>query len=158
MAEKAKDVKWLDGEEQTTWRSYLQGSIVLTAYLDRVLEEAAGLSLGEYEVLSYLSEAPEHAMRMSELAREVMYSRSRLTYTVRRMESAGLLERLRYPHDGRGVICRLTEKGYDVLKKVAPAHVDSVRRGLVDVLPPEQFQQLGEAMKLVMAAAATEED
>ena len=80
------DVRWLTADEQRAWRAYRDGTARLLDVLAHELEEDSGLSLGEYEVLVRLSEAPQRTLRMSELAGELAHSRSRLTHTVRRMD------------------------------------------------------------------------
>ncbi|MEJ7707684.1 MAG: MarR family transcriptional regulator [Nocardioidaceae bacterium] len=80
--------------------------------LDRDLREGHGLSLPEYEILVRLSEAPEHRLRMAELADSVKNSRSRITHAVTRLEKAGLVGRSQCTSDGRGVFAILTDHGY----------------------------------------------
>ncbi|QOR70048.1 MarR family transcriptional regulator [Ruania alkalisoli] len=137
--------RWLDADQQRHWRALLEGTWSLFDALGRDLEEAAGLSMNEYEVMVRLSECEDRTMRMSRLAHDVVSSRSRLTHTVRRMEAAGLVQRRSAADDGRGVDCVLTDVGFEQLKAAAPAHVESVRRRLVDVLTPEQLATVGEA-------------
>lgn len=135
--------RWLDSDEQQHWRAFLIGAWSLLNALERDLEESAGLSMNEYEVLVRLSEVSEHTLRMSALADLVVASRSRLTHTVRRMEEAGLVLRRTSASDGRGVDCVLTEKGMSSLQDAAPKHVASVRARLVDVISAEDFAGLG---------------
>lgn len=138
--------RWLTAEQQIHWRAYLDASARLMNALGRQLEQDSGLSLSEYEVLVQLSESPEWTMRMSQLAAEVVNSRSRLTHTVRRMEARGLVERQSCLDDGRGVNCVLTREGFDRLEEAAPGHVEAVRAHLVDRLDDEQFRALGDLM------------
>jgi DNA-binding MarR family transcriptional regulator len=150
--ETTAEVRWLTADEQRAWRAYRDGTARLLDVLAHELEQDSGLSLGEYEVLVRLSEAPGRTLRMSELAGELAHSRSRLTHTVRRMETAGLVERAPCLEDARGVNCVMTEAGWQRLVAAAPSHVESVRRHLVDVLSPQQMQALGDAMGAVGAA------
>ncbi len=145
------EVHWLDAQQQVHWRAFLTGSAIVTAALSAQLEAEAGMSLSEYEVLVRLSESENHTLRMSQLADGLVHSRSRLTHTVRRMESRGLVERLACEGDGRGVNCHMTTHGYQALVDAAPGHVTAVRRVLVDALTDEQFAALGEAMTAVTA-------
>lgn len=145
----AGSVRWLDAEEQRAWRAYLSATALLQDRLNRDLEATSGLTMPEYDILVRLSEVPERARRMSELATEVVHSRSRLTHTVSRMEARGLVRREPCPDDGRGVLCSLTDEGYRSLVDAAPAHVASVRAALLDPLSREQFLALGEAMSAV---------
>ncbi|WP_372594411.1 MarR family winged helix-turn-helix transcriptional regulator [Actinotalea sp.] len=145
----AGEVRWLTAEQQASWRAYLLGVARLTEALSRELDDDAGLSLSEYEILVRLSEAPERTARMSELAHSLVHSRSRLTHTVSRLEKRGLVERRSCAADGRGVNAAMTDEGYALLVAAAPGHVRAVREHLVDVLTPEQLAALGEAMALV---------
>ena len=139
----SQDALWLDSEQQQHWRRFLIGSWALLNALERDLEEGAQLSMSEYEVLVRLSEAEDRSLRMSQLADQVVASRSRLTHTVRRMEEAGLVLRRSSTGDRRGVDCVLTDDGFARLVSAAPHHVASVRARLVDVLDPADFARLG---------------
>ena len=145
------DVRWLTADEQRLWRAFRDGTARLGDALAHELEKGSGLSIHEYEVLVRLSETPGRTMRMSELASGIAHSRSRLTHTIRRMEERGLVERAACSADARGVNCTMTDEGWRVLVAAAPGHVQSVRDHLVDVLTPEQFRALGEAMETVRA-------
>jgi DNA-binding MarR family transcriptional regulator len=140
--------RWLDADEQQAWRSYLRAVRLVDEELRRGLEEH-GLSHPEYEILVRLSEAPGRTLRMSELAFEVVNSRSRLTHTVSRLERAGWVSRRPCPDDGRGVECHLTDQGLEVLAAAAHTHVAGVREVLVDRLSREEFLALGATMATV---------
>ena len=142
------DVPWLDAQQQAAWRAYLRGGRRLLEALDRDLAPY-GLGLAEYEILSMLSEVPHHRLRMSELADIVVQSRSRLTHTATRLERRGWVTRAPYPGDGRGVLLSLTPEGLETVERVAPVHVKSVRRVLIDLVSAEQLESLGASMSLV---------
>lgn len=142
-------VRWLTEEQQRHWRAFLLGSAQLTESLTRQLETDSGLSLSEYEILVRLSESADHTLRMSELAASLVHSRSRLTHTVSRMEARDLVRRQTCLDDGRGVNCVMTKSGFALLQAAAPGHVRAVREHLVDLLTPEQFRALGQAMAIV---------
>lgn len=141
--------RWLDEAEQRVWRAYLEGHQLLWDRLERELDDAGGLSLPEYEILVRLSEVDGRALRMSELADMVVSSRSRLTHTARRMEERGLVRREAYPADGRGVLCVMTDRGFEALVAAAPVHVEGVRTHLFDQMTPEEVDALGSAMTKV---------
>jgi DNA-binding MarR family transcriptional regulator len=143
--------RWLSDEEQDSWRAFLRGSRLLEEALDRDLQ-AHGLQLSEYEIISMLSESPQQRLRMSELAAMVVQSRSRLTHTASRLEKRGWVTREACLADRRGVELVLTTEGAKRVVRAAYAHVESVRRNLLDVMTPEQFRALGEAMALVRDA------
>ncbi|HET9654186.1 MAG TPA: MarR family transcriptional regulator [Kineosporiaceae bacterium] len=144
-------VRWLDDHEQQVWRAYLDVMRLLMDLLQRQAAEGSGMSLGEYEVLVQLSEAPDRQLRMSQLADRIVHSRSRLTHTVGRMERRGLVRREPCEDDGRGVLCALTDEGFAVLVEAAPGHVEAVRSALFDLLDPQDVDALGVAMEKVRA-------
>src|SRR3954467_14264766 len=83
------DTRWLNEEEQRTWRSYLTSCRLLFDRIERQLQQDAGLPHAYYEILVRLSEAPGRSMRMSQLATSAMSSRSRLSHAVARLEESG---------------------------------------------------------------------
>jgi DNA-binding MarR family transcriptional regulator len=152
MSDSSTQPRWLDDSEQQAWRAYLRGSRFLEEALDRDLQEH-GLQLSEYEILSMLSESPGRRLRMSELADVVVQSRSRLTHTASRLEKRGWVVRQSCLSDRRGVELVLTDEGFARLTETAKAHVESVRRHLLDVMSPAEFLGLGSAMGRVRDAA-----
>lgn len=145
-------VKWLDAQQQRNWRSFLSVAILLPEQFSKDLQEKHDLTLSDYEILVRLSEAPDHCLRMSELADRVMSSRSRLTHQIDRMISAGLVTKTVCENDKRGYNAILTKVGYEKLVAAAPDHVESVRNHLVDVLSTEDFAKLGEISRKVFEA------
>ena len=128
------EVPWLTDREQTVWRDLLAYHDALTARLDDDLQRATGLSLGDYEVLVHLSEAPNRSLRMAELAARCARSPSGLTRRVDRLARAGLVSRQPCEDDRRGWFAVLSEDGHRRLMAAAPIHVKGVRRYLFDPL------------------------
>jgi DNA-binding MarR family transcriptional regulator len=132
------DTRWLDAEQQQTWRSFLAASRLLFDRLDRQLQRDSGLPHAYYEILVRLSEAPNRTLRMSQLASSSLSSRSRLSHAVARLEEAGWVRRRACPTDRRGALAELTPEGMAQLEAAAPGHVDAVRSLLFDQLTCEQ--------------------
>jgi DNA-binding MarR family transcriptional regulator len=145
----ARGTRWLDADQQSSWRSFVVGVTLLLDRLDADLQHEFDLSLTEYEILVRLSERPQRQMRMAQLADALAHSRSRVTHTVHRMQKAGLVDRTSSPEDGRGIVCRLTDQGYDLLVSAAHVHVTGVRDYLVDLVEPADFAALGRVMDAV---------
>ena len=135
--------RWLTDDQQLAWRAWIAASLLLPDRLSRDLQDEAGISLADYEILVHLSESPQRRLRMSELADLTLSSRSRLSHQIDRLSDAGLVDRQPCSEDRRGAFAVLTRDGYDFLVTTAPAHVASVRAHLVDVLTPEEFDVLG---------------
>lgn len=144
------DTRWLDAEQQSIWRAFLGGTTVLMDRLDRDLREAHGLSMAEYEILVRLSEAPDHTIRMAELAGAVSHSRSRITHTVTRLERADMVARIKCDSDGRGVNASLTEAGFAALQAAAHTHVNGVRDYLVETASADDLAAVGRVMSRVV--------
>ncbi|MEV0638997.1 MarR family transcriptional regulator [Streptomyces sp. NPDC050619] len=136
--------RWLTSKEQRAWRAYVAASLLLEDAIDRQLQQEAGMPHLYYSILAYLSEMPEHRLRMTDLAEKLKITRSRLTYAVTRLEKDGLLRRENCRGDKRGSVAALTEEGMAVLERTAPGHVETVRASLFDRLTPEQVDQLEE--------------
>lgn len=143
------ETRWLDEDEQRSWRALVMGMTLLLDRLDDDLRRTCSLSLVEYEILVRLSEREGRQMRMAQLADALAHSRSRVTHTVTRMERAGLVARSSSPEDGRGIVASMTDKGYELLVRIAPMHVTGVREHLVDLASREDFAALGRVMNAV---------
>ena len=134
--------RWLNEQEQRTWRAFLAATQLLQDRLDRELQCEAGMPHGYYEILVRLSEAPDRAMRMSDLADRSLSSRSRLSHAVAKLEELGWVKRQECPEDRRGAYAILTDEGFAMLEKAAHGHVEGVRTYLFDPLSSEQVTQL----------------
>ena len=108
--------RWLDEEEQRTWRAFMLSHVLLFEQFERDLQREAGLPVTYYEIMVRLSEAPDHRLRMSELADRSQSSRSRLSHAVARLEESGWVRRESCPTDRRGSIAVLTDEGYAALR------------------------------------------
>ncbi|MFJ8402626.1 MarR family winged helix-turn-helix transcriptional regulator [Streptomyces microflavus] len=141
--------RWLTDEEQHVWRAYLHATTLLEDHLDRQLQRDAGMPHIYYGLLVQLSQAPRRRMRMTELARNVKITRSRLSHAIARLEKNGWVRREECPSDKRGQNAVLTDDGYAMLSRSAPGHVDAVRQAMFDRLTPEQVRSLGDIMRVV---------
>ena len=149
MTTASREPRWLDEDQQRSWRALVIGTTLLMDRLDDDLRRAFNISLTEYEILVRLSERPGRNMRMAQLADALAHSRSRVTHTVDRMEKAGYVVRGTTPEDGRGIVATMTDKGLELLQEAAPLHVEGVRSYLVDVTEAADLAAMGRAMDAV---------
>jgi DNA-binding MarR family transcriptional regulator len=145
------EVRWLDEEEQATWRTFLAATQLLRESLERQLQRDAGMPHTYYMILVALSEAPHRSMTMSELAQLARSSPSRLSHAVAKLEEVGWVRRCRHAQDGRTTMANLTDEGFAALVAAAPGHVEQVRSALFDPLTDEQVRQLREIFQAVLA-------
>ncbi len=135
--------RWLSADERRTWIAFLYSHSLLLEQVEQDLQRDVGMPLAYYQVLVVLSEQPHRRMRMSDLAAGLLFSRSRLSHAVSRLEENGWIRRERCGEDKRGSYAVLTDEGFAVLEAAAPDHVESVRTHLFDQLTPEEVRQLG---------------
>jgi DNA-binding MarR family transcriptional regulator len=141
--------RWLSAAELDAWRTYLVTTHLLERRIEEQLKADAGLTHGQYEILVRLADAPERSIRMTELARQTVISKSALTYQIGQLEKAGLVERASCATDERGVLAVLTDEGVRTLERIAPAHVEVVREYLIDQLTSDDLGALAEIMAKV---------
>ncbi len=146
--------RWLDESEMRAWLGYRRMHLLLNAQVNRDLLRDSGLSEPDYDVLSNLSGAPDQRGRLSELATRMLWSQSRLSHHISRMEQRGLVVREECESDGRGSVIALTDTGLRTLQSAAPQHVMSVRRHIIDLLSPAQIKALGDISETVVAHLA----
>lgn len=147
------DKRLLTESQMRAWRAFLGASTLVSARLNHELDEAAAISMYEYEILVRLFESEAGRVRMSQLADQVSYSRSRLTHTVGRLERAGYVLRSSCPNDRRGVYAHLTKAGYEFLAQTAPIHLDGVRRHLINRFTPSELATLTELLEKITTDA-----
>jgi len=140
---------WLSDEEQQAWRATVHLSQLLMRQLDRDLN-THGLSGHDYEILVELSEAPDKRLRMTDLADATSQSRSRLSHQISRMEARGLVRRDECEGDKRGTFAVLTSQGMATIERVAPDHVEHVRRHFIDRLTPRQLDEVRDAFQPIV--------
>ncbi|GGI08264.1 MarR family winged helix-turn-helix transcriptional regulator [Egicoccus halophilus] len=143
--------RWLDEREAHAWRSYTRMRVQLQARLAQALQRRSGLSEPDYDVLVHLSEAPDARLRPFQLGQALQWEKSRLSHQLTRMARRGLVARHDCDTDGRGAYVVLTPAGLAAIEAAAPAHVDDVRRHLVDALTPQQLEALADIADTVLA-------
>lgn len=107
------------GEQQTV-RAFLSAARLLSEQLGQELLRETGMRQIHYEILAWLSEAPQGSLRMAELARRTAVSHSRLSHLVDRLEERRWVERRDCSDDARGLLASLTDEGAKALQEAAP--------------------------------------
>ncbi len=130
----------------TAWRNFLRTHSHLMRLLEADLQTQHKIPLGSYDVLVQLAEAPNHRLRMSDLAQAVLLSRSGLSRLVDRLQKDGLVQREPDPMDARGLYTVLTEKGRATLRDASVVHLGGVSRLVLDRLSDDELGQLSELM------------
>jgi DNA-binding MarR family transcriptional regulator len=140
--------------ELAAWRGLLETHARITAQLDAEMRAAHGLSVSAYEVLMFLADAPDHRLRMSQIAADVLLSRSGCTRLVDRLVALGLVTRSAADGDGRGLYATLTAQGNERLGAARATHRAGVRRLFLDRLGAEDQRALAGVWRALGGPAA----
>jgi DNA-binding MarR family transcriptional regulator len=148
--------RWLNDAEMKAWRGFVTTSPDLMNAIERDLG-AFGLDAGDYQLLAMLSEAPDHRLKMCDLADTLRLSRSGLTRRMDGVVKAKYVERIQDKDDRRVSFAHLTQKGFEFLKKVAPLHLKDVRSRMIDLLNESEIKAIGSAFAKINAHLRTTE-
>lgn len=149
--------RWLDETQAQAWRALLVLVNRGLPQLERTLK-AHGLLVVHYSILFTLSDAPDHTMRLSDLADNANLSQSRLTHRLRTMTERDLVDITADAEDGRGKNATLTTTGQQLLDTVAPTHVDDVQRLIFDHLDHAETAGLATALSKVATTLCDHEN
>ena len=140
------------GEGLAAWINLLQVQSVVVDSLERDLAGAGRIPLPWVEVLMQVTSAPDGRMKMQELARSVLLSKSGVTRLVDRMMDAGLMERRACESDRRAVYAVATAKGRAALRDALPTHARGLRSRFTEVLTPAELAMLRTTLQKVLDA------
>src|ERR1700753_4307407 len=142
---------WLNADEQRAWLAYIRVSLRLGHEINRQPQADNGLSLADLDVLTALSAARDGAMKITALAGEIGWERSRLSHHVSRMAERGLVQCHRAPSDRRATEVSFTDAGRRALIQAAPGHVELVRQLFFTGVPDRQLKQVSAAFETIDA-------
>jgi len=144
----------LSEQHLSAWRAFLKAHATIIDQIERDLMAAKRPPLSTYDVLIELYEAPEHRLRMHELAERVVLSRSGLTRLVDRLEAEGLLTRDRCGTDRRGAYAVITEQGIEALQQTWPIYAKGIAEYFAQWLTLEEAQLLESALGRILQATS----
>lgn len=130
----------------------------LLAGLNQTLYDRHRLGLSELRLLDFLARSDTGSARMSELAEVLVLLRSRVTWLTRRLETLGLLRRVRIPGDGRGVLAEITPDGRVRVGEARKTYAQEIRRSYVSQMSRQQMLALGAACQKIIASLAAAEE
>lgn len=139
----------LTGPQHETWLAYMRVHHRLEYEMNHQLLCDSGLSLGDYTVLTALSQRPGGSARLGVLAATIGWERSRLSRHLKRMGGRDLVTLAACASDGRATDVVLTENGRAVLDAAAPRHAAWVRSAFFPDLDADRARELREALEIV---------
>ena len=135
------------------WAVLLAAHATLVEKIEAALAQAKLPPLAWYDVLWELEKADGGKLRMHELARRVVLSRSNLTRLADRLEDAKLVAREDTPHDRRGYHCVITPAGLAMRKKMWPVYMAEIERLFSRHITLEEARVIGDALARAVKAA-----
>jgi DNA-binding MarR family transcriptional regulator len=144
------EVSGVSDDEWETWRAFRAMRRQLDLVLDRRLQQDAGISGPDYEILLTLFEAPNRQLRSRELGEQLGWEKSRLSHQVTRMEARGLVERTECDTDLRGTWIGITALGRRTTLGAMRDHALTIRRLFFDVLDDDDKHVLREISTRVL--------
>jgi DNA-binding MarR family transcriptional regulator len=138
-----------DDERLIAWKLFLESYRRVLDTLDYELRTERGMPLTWYDVLVQLFRAPEHRLRMNDLAGRILLSKSGLTRLIDRMVEAGLVERVSSSNDRRGSFAVLTPQGEQAFREAAPVHLDGIEKHFASRLTAAEARTLIRALEKV---------
>ena len=137
----------------STWLTVVRGTSAVTQMLTNDLRANHDLSLPWLSVLANLYQAPEHTLRMNELAEAVLMSGSGLTRVLDRMIEADLIARKGCPTDRRVIYATLTEAGLKKTEVVLPEHQQLIYSHFLNHLDENEQVVIRTAFERILAQA-----
>ena len=131
------------------WIALVEAHAVAVESVEADLVREAGMPLSWHEVLVRLSRSEQGYMRMQELARAVLLSKSGLTRLADRMESAGLIERTACDSDRRGTWAVITDRGRRALSDATPSFLAAVDRHFAGHLDETEIRAVASSLRKV---------
>ncbi|MDH4275824.1 MAG: MarR family transcriptional regulator [Gammaproteobacteria bacterium] len=142
----------------STWALFLTTHAVLVEKIEAALKKADLPPLTWYDVLWALERAPEHRLRMHELAQGVVLSRSNLTRLVDRLETARLVKRIQATDDKRGAYSVITPAGLAMRTRMWPIYLREIENLFNAHLKPAEDAVMREALRRILKASRIADD
>jgi DNA-binding MarR family transcriptional regulator len=140
----------IPASDRFAWLAFRKAAVELLAVLDSDLQEHVQIGFTDFDALVRLLNAPDHEMRMADLARAVSRSPSALTRMVSRLESRRFVTRSR--HSPTEVTVTLTPAGHAVLDEAAPRHLALVEQLFWSPLTANERMQIGSLCERLIRA------
>jgi DNA-binding MarR family transcriptional regulator len=133
------------------WAALLRTHAAVLPKLERALVPT-GLPLTWYDVLLVVNAAPDRRLRMSELGRQAVVSRERVSRVVTELEQHGLIQRQPNPDDKRSSFAAITPEGRRRLRSAAPTYLAAVEQHFLSHLTDSEIRTLTKALGKLVAA------
>ncbi|WP_312586879.1 MarR family transcriptional regulator [Acinetobacter sp.] len=128
-------------DEQLCFPIYAASNLIVKAY--RPFLAPLGLTYPQYLVMLVLWE--KECVSVGDLGQILYLDSGTLTPLLKRIETSGLINRSRDPHDERRVLISLTDKGRDL-----SAEADKIPKALTKNIQFDNLDQLRDELKVLV--------
>ncbi|NJK49074.1 MarR family transcriptional regulator [Candidatus Gracilibacteria bacterium] len=146
----------LDDLRNSVWRLFITVNVKLLDRIEAKFSQAGLPTMEWYDVLLTLKESPEHRLRLSELAEQVLLSRSNLTRLVDRLEKAGLLYREACPSDRRGTFAVITEAGLAMQREMWVVYAEGIAEYFGSHLDDDEAKVMQQVLKRMLRSGISD--
>jgi DNA-binding MarR family transcriptional regulator len=138
--------KELSKQGLEAWKGLLLAHATLVEQIDREMARANLLPLDWYDALLALEDSPDSRLKMSDLADQVLLSKSGLTRLVDRLEAKGYIRREACRADRRVAYAVLTPEGLKAREESWPTFRAAIQEYFVSQLTDHEIEVIGGAL------------
>ena len=125
------------------WEALFRAEVSILRHLNSEFPSGE-IAFNEYDVLFNLSRQPGRRLRIRDLNKHLLLTQPSVSRLVDRLTARNLVYKESDPGDGRGTIVCLTDAGYEIFRKVAVVHADSIATRVGSALSADELRQLTE--------------
>ena len=138
--------KKVDQPYLDAWKGLLKAHTRTINRIEARLAKAGCVPLTSYDVLLELKNADKQKLRMADLAKRVLLSRSGLTRLVDRLEKEGYIKRENCEGDARGTEAVVTDKGLQALAQAWPIYAEGINAEFSAYLNENEAEIIAQAL------------
>lgn len=141
----------LNRSEADLWIAITVLSQLFTPTMDQRLR-SVDLTLFDFGSLMSLADAPDNALRISEMAERTYSSLPRMSKVVARLEQRDLVRRARCPNDNRATTIELTAAGHKKLAEARKIQVTAAREIVLDRLSTDEIDTVAPILRRLVSS------
>lgn len=124
------------------WAAGLKFYSSASSQIESALAKTNAISLTWYDILYTVYTKPKKRSRMSDIAREIILSKSALTRSVDKLVTEGFLKREKSEDDAREFIVEITSSGIQALRNSWPIYEEGIREIFASKLTFKETSEL----------------
>jgi DNA-binding MarR family transcriptional regulator len=131
---------------------FLRAHRIIFDAVDRDFRAELGLSFALWEVLVILSRAPDMRLRMVDVTRRMLVSKSNVTQLIDKLERAGMATREPSASDRRLIYATPTPEGIEAVRRGGDIFNEAAREHFAQYMTANELRTVGSGLSKVIAA------